>query len=288
VSCKAQTTQSWTRTLILILTLLWIAFRAVQSDLSLDEVFVLGTNCADNSPTPEAANNFVQKGLNIESANVQGYEFMQDFRVHVKTTDAYVTKPYFTLPGTIAEASIAKSCLACFDYTNGLADVVVGYMGAPLEPNSRMDASYQTLTIRNQRGARMVQAAVESSRLKVGKEAFGEGSHEALASATVAADSIVMSMVGRQPKESGMPSFLGEIMAFAMQKIGPKGTNFARYSIDYHLLRNYLHILDEWGEDRAKECLPTYAQDIVNHYLNLDPKFKELVSQISSKGRKKQ
>ena len=31
------------------------AFRAVQDDLGLEEVYVLGTNCADNSPTPEAA-----------------------------------------------------------------------------------------------------------------------------------------------------------------------------------------------------------------------------------------
>lgn len=212
---------------------------------------------------------------------------MQDFKVHVKTSDSYITKPYFTLPGTIAEPSIATSCLACFDYTNGLADVVVGYMGAPLEPKSRMDASYQTLTIRNQRGARMVKAAVDSSRLTVGKEALGEGPHETLASVTVAGDSIVMSMVGREPPESGMPLFLGEIAAFVMQKFGPKGTNFARYSIDYHLLRNYLHILNEWGESRTQQYIPKYALEIVNRYLKMDPNFKELESQINSKKKSK-
>eukprot|EP00980_Cylindrotheca_fusiformis_P001630 scaffold368_cov125-Cylindrotheca_fusiformis.AAC.8 len=264
------------------------AFRAIQSDLGLEEVFVLGTNCADNSPTPEAANDFIQKGIQIDGSKVLGYEFMQDFRVHVKTTDSYVTKPYFTLPGTIAEPSIATSCLACFDYTNGLADVVVGYMGAPLKPKARMDESYQTLTIRNPRGARMVQAAIESSRLVVGKEALGEGNHEMLASATVAGDSIVMSMLGVPPKESGMPSLLGEVMAFVIQKFGPKGTNFARYSIDYHILRNYLHVLDEWGEDRTKESLPKYALDIVNYYLNTDKKMKELASQINMKKESKQ
>lgn len=261
----------------------YVAFRSIENDLNLDEVYVLGTNCADNSPTTEAANNFIQKGVKLDSENVLGYEFMQDFKVHVKTKNGYTKKPYFTLPGTIAKDSIADSCLACFDYTNSLADVVVGYMGAPLESNARMDASYQTLTIRNAKGKSMVQAAINASRLNVRSEANGEGSHEKLASATVSADSIVMSMIGKDPKENGMPLLLGEIMAFVMERVGPKGTNFARYSIDYHLLRNYLHILDQWGEERTKEAMPEYAHTVVNHYLNTDPTFKELALQINAK-----
>ena len=54
-----------------------IAFRAVQHELDLDEVYVLGTNCADNSPTPEAAQNFIKNGVNIEDSDIRGYEFMQ-------------------------------------------------------------------------------------------------------------------------------------------------------------------------------------------------------------------
>jgi len=260
------------------------AFRAIQVDLNLEEVYVLGTNCADNSPTPEAANNFIEKGLNVKSENVLGYEFMQDFKVHVKTTDSYVTKPYFSLPGTIAEPSIAKSCLACFDYTNGLADVVVGYMGAPLDTSSRMDESFQTIAIRNERGAQMVQTAVKASRLQLHGKAPGKGGHESLSSATVAADSIVLSMVGeKDPPEQGMPALMGEIMAFAMRNLGPKGINFARYSVDYHLLRNYLHILDEWGETRTNMALPAYAKEIVEHYLQTDSSFKEIVTKIRDK-----
>jgi hypothetical protein len=265
-----------------------VAFRAIQNDLDLEEVYVLGTNCADNSPTPEAAQNFIRNGVKVDSDKIQGYEFMQDFKVHVKTEDSYVTKPYFTLPGTIAEPSIAKSCLACFDYTNGLADVVVGYMGAPLDSNARMDQSYQTLTIRNERGTRMVQTAVDASKLRIGEETSGTGSHEKMASATVGSDSIVMAMVGGDVKESGMPGWMGEIMAFALRNIGPKGTNFARYSIDYHILRNYLHVLDQWGEDRANIALPQYARDIVNHYLESDKVMGDLSSQMASKEKQKQ
>lgn len=263
------------------------AFRAIQDDLNLKEAYVLGTNCADNSPTPEAANDFIEKGLNIKSESVLGYEFMQDFKVHVKTMDSYVTKPYFSLPGTIAEPSIAKSCLACFDYTNGLADVVVGYMGAPLDSKSRMDESFQTIAMRSERGVQMVQMAVKASRLQLHGKAPGSGGHESLSSATVAADSIVLSMVGeKDPPEQGMPALMGEIMAFAMRNLGPKGINFARYSVDYHLLRNYLHILDEWGETRSNIALPAYAKEIVEHYLQTDSSFKETVTKIRAKSER--
>ena len=251
----------------------------------MEAVYVLGTNCADNSPTPEAAQNFLQNGVQIRNnqGKVQGYEFMQDFKVHVKTEDSYITKPYFTLPGTIAEASIAPSCLSCFDYTNGLADVVVGYMGAPLDSNARMDHSYQTLTIRNEKGAQMIEASLHASRIALGEQASGSGSHEKLALATVGSDSIVLKMVGKPIPEQGMPDWLGEIMAFVMRNIGPKGINFARYSIDYHILRNYLHVLDSWGKERSNICLPEYAQQIVNHYLENDLVMEKLADSIVSK-----
>ncbi|CAB9503543.1 7-hydroxymethyl chlorophyll a reductase, chloroplastic [Seminavis robusta] len=255
------------------------AFRAVQDDLGLEEVYVLGTNCVDNSPTPEAAQNFLQEGVQIsELERVRGYEFMQDFKVHVKTSDGYITRPYFSLPGTVAAPSIATSCLACFDYTNGLADVVVGYMGAPLD--GKMDESYQTLTIRNERGSQMVETAKDANRLYIGDVATGTGNHEQLATSTVAADSIVLEMVGGDVPTSGMPVWMGNILAFVISNyVSPKGVNFARYSIDYHILRNYLHILQEWGEDRAQQAMPQYAADIVSHYLQ-DETVRKLQSQL--------
>lgn len=264
------------------------AFRAVQSDLTnLREVYVLGTNCADNSPTTEAAQNFIQQGIKLDASSVQGYEFMQDFKVHVKTNESYITRPYFTLPGTIAESSIAMSCRACFDYTNALADVVVGYMGAPLDANARMDQSFQTLTIRNDRGARMVQTAVDASRLILGDVATGKGSHEQLASATITSDALVAAMVDQLVPEAGMPSWMGEFMAFGMRQFGPKGINFARYSIDYHVLRNYLHILNQWGEERAGTSIPDYSKKIVDYYKKNDAEFYKLVSAIEANGRRR-
>ncbi|KAL7540031.1 hypothetical protein ACHAWF_006575, partial [Thalassiosira exigua] len=273
------------------------AFRAIQGDLNLDEVYVLGTNCADNSPTPEDAREFLRQGIPAATGSddgaILGYEFAQDFRVHVKkggggraSDPSYVRTPYFCLPGEVAEFAIADSCLACFDYTNALADVVVGYMGAPLDPSGQMDKSYQTLTVRNARGEAMVRTALEAGRLEVGLEATGKGGHEKFAMATVASDNLVQKMVGGDTKKEGMPRILGEIMASVMTAVGPKGVSFARYSVDYHVLRNYLHVLDVWGEDAAVKMVPEYCAKIVDKYTETSGQFRELVTSIKMKGRR--
>eukprot|EP00956_Cyclotella_meneghiniana_P002583 scaffold3030_cov72-Cyclotella_meneghiniana.AAC.9 len=73
------------------------AFRAIEKYLGLEEVYVLGTNCADNSPSPEAARNFLQRSVpELKEKKIEGYEFMQDFRVHVKyDSETYERLPYF-------------------------------------------------------------------------------------------------------------------------------------------------------------------------------------------------
>lgn len=264
------------------------AFRVIQDDLHLEQVYVLGTNCVDNSPTPQAEKTFVRDGIKVEtdSTIVLGYEFMQDYRVHVKTNGSYMTTPYFCLPGSIAEQSIAKSCLSCFDYTNGLADVVVGYMGAPLSPGRRMDQSDQILTVRNERGATIVQTAVTAGRLRVGEIASGTGKHELMVGATVDSDPHVQAMVGGDVKDKGMSLWMGEILAFVLRSTGPTGINFARYSIDYHILRNYLHVLQQ-SKSPTDECIvtvrntmPAYAKSIVEFYLNSDKSIRDLESTI--------
>ena len=105
----------------------------VALGLDPDGLYVLGTHCVDNSPTPEAARTFVAAipGVGEERANdVLAYEFMADFKVHARlrapstTSDEEVVKQaYMTLPPSLGIPSIAPSCFACFDYTNGLADV---------------------------------------------------------------------------------------------------------------------------------------------------------------------
>ena len=129
------------------------------------------------------------------------------------------------LPGDVAEFAIADSCLACFDYTNSLADVVVGYMAAPMDDNG-MDQSYQTITVRNFRGEEMIQSALAAGRIELGPDATGKGSHENFAMATVSSDNLVQLMIGGEMKDQGMPQFLGNIMASVLTSVGPKGTRY--------------------------------------------------------------
>jgi len=309
------------------------AFRSVEDKLGLEEVFVLGTNCADNSPTSNAANEFVRDGLGIDDlSNVKGYEFMQDFRVHVKmkktkndqnnnkkdeigdpknhdesngnndvdSYNSYIKKPYFCLPGKVAENTIADSCLACFDYTNALADVVVGYMGAPLDNKDSdgggtMATSYQTLTCRNKKGKLMIETAIKAKKVHICQDEAKEKSkggmfmsYEDFAVGTVKADSIVLAMVEKEIPQQGMPLFIGEILASILNNTGPKGLDFAAYSIDYHLLRNYLHVLDEWGLERAEQSIPHYAKGIIQEYLEKYEEFRTLRSTILDKNINRQ
>jgi len=258
------------------------AFRAIEETLNLSEVFILGTNCVDNSPTPAASTRFVKDGLGLKG-NVNGYEFMQDFQVHAKTDNGYIRRPYFCLPGTIATPSIAESCLACFDYTNGLADLVIGYMGAPLDGNEQMDASCQTMSVRNEKGSTMVKTAVDMGGLQLLGDATGTGHYESFAASTTSADSIVQSMLGRKVPEKGLPVWLGKIFAFVLTNIGPKGLNFAKYSVDYHWLRNYLHVLDTWGESGVDKMLPRFAKDTVADYLRDHADIRMMRRQILDK-----
>lgn len=268
------------------------AFRAVEEKLGLDKVYVLGVNCADNSPTPLSSQNFLKQSFDLDSLeNVQGYEFMQDFRVHIKISSEtgesiYKKKPYFCLPSSVAKDSIAPSCLACFDYTNSLSDVVVGYMGAPLESSGEMHSSFQTLTCRNKMGKEMIDIALEANRIVVFDEkktiensSRGLLSFENLAVATVSADTIVRELIEKDAytkQNKTMPFFLGDKIASVLGAIGPRGLDFATYSIDYHILRNYLYVLDTWGTERVEQSLPQYAKDIVQHYVKNHNKFREL------------
>ena len=254
------------------------ALRALKLDL--DELYVLGTNCVDNSPTREAANRFME----ALGGNVTAYEFMVDFRVHAKENGGGTrTIPYFSLPGTLADASIASSCRTCFDYTNQLADVVVGYMGAPFE-GGRMEASPQTLSIRNERGARMIETALQQGRIQILEEASRQDgliSVSNLALSTVQNDALVQGWLGKDVLEEGMPQWLGDLVASGLTALAPKRLAFGEYSIEYHYLRNYLYLVRQWGIESARRRLPQHARRVVERYLRDSRDFRDMEQQLS-------
>ncbi|BBG92615.1 coenzyme F420 hydrogenase family / dehydrogenase, beta subunit family [Prunus dulcis] len=108
--------------------------------------------------------------------------------------------------------------------THLFQDLVVGYMGVPKYSGISMTQHPQ-----NERGREML--SLVDNLLKVTPTTSRKGPEPA-------------------------PKFVGNVIAFLLNLIGPKGLEFARYSLDYHTIRNYL----------ADQHMPSYAKKIVDTY----------------------
>ena len=184
---------------------------------------------------------------------------MQDYQVHVKHTDGvYETVPYFCLPAGELKDVIAPSCYACFDYVNALADLTVGYMGVPSE-GVPMTAHNQYVTVRNARGAAMLDA-VRPQLLTAPTSSRGDRVPFVLE--TVLADDRATLGGAQAPA----PLWVGKALAAVLTAIGPSGLEFARYSIDYHTIRNALYTARTFPPAQAAAHVPEYAVKIVDAY----------------------
>ncbi|KAG9148777.1 hypothetical protein Leryth_018090 [Lithospermum erythrorhizon] len=235
------------------------ALRSVEHHLNLEKLYVLGTNCVDNGPR-EGLDKFL-KAASSEPETVLHYEFMQDYKVHLKHLDGHIEEvPYFSLPAKELVDVIAPSCYSCFDYTNALADMVVGYMGVPKYAGISMTRHPQYVTVRNEQGKEMLDLVKDLLEIT---PAMSQGNRRPFVMETVKADDDAK--FGRGPEQPA-PIFIGNIIAFLLNLIGPKGLEFARYSLDYHTIRNYLHVNRAWGKQRAERHIPSYARRIISMY----------------------
>ncbi|GMH45828.1 hypothetical protein BSKO_13791 [Bryopsis sp. KO-2023] len=233
------------------------ALRSIEKYLSLEKLYVLGTNCVDNG-TRQGLDKFLKTASETPETALH-YEFMQDYRVHIKHTDGHFEYiPYFSLPANDLNDVIAPSCYSCFDYPNALADLVVGYMGVPYK-GVNMTAHPQYVTVRNGRGQELIDSV--RHRLEI-TPTISEGDRRAVVMSTVAADD--QGKFGKAPNP--LPRWLGTILAWFIDKIGPKGLEFARYSLDYHYIRNYLHVKRNWPEAQAEKHVPSFVKKIVEQY----------------------
>mmetsp|Transcript_24053 Transcript_24053/g.29125 ORF Transcript_24053/g.29125 Transcript_24053/m.29125 type:complete len:514 (-) Transcript_24053:44-1585(-) len=239
------------------------ALRSIEPYLGLEKLYVVGTNCTDNGPR-EGLEKFLE-AASVSPSTVIGYEFMQDYKVHIKHSQGsivqgdYETIPYFCLPSNeLAHGVIAESCRSCFDYPNALADIVVGYMGVPYY-NVEMTRHPQYITVRNERGAEMIDLV--RPRLEL-LPTISTGDRKPFVMETVKADDAAY--YGNGPEQPA-PKFVGNIIAWLLEKIGPKGLEFGRYSLDYHNIRNYLHVKRAFGR-RADAMIPKFAQILVDQY----------------------
>lgn len=219
------------------------ALRAVQDKLGLEKLYVLGTPCVDNV-TREG----LQKFLDTTSRSpetVVHYEFMQDFRVHFKHEDGSIEKvPFFGLKTNQLKDVFAPSCMSCFDYVNSLADLVVGYMGAPF--------GWQWLVVRNETGQEMLDIVMEQLETQ---PVMSKGDRK----------QAVQNSIPAYDKGVTLPMWAAQLMGVVIEKVGPKGLEYARFSIDSHFTRNYLYTQRNHPE-KLEQHVPEYAKRIVGQY----------------------
>lgn len=253
------------------------ALRGIQPYLHVDDVYVIGLNCTDNGERES-----LDKFLNAASEDpdtVTNYEFMADYRVHLRHRDGHYEKiPYFCLPARELSDVIAPSCLSCFQYPNDLADLTVGYMKAPYDSTTPMNEHFQSMIVRNERGRELIDAIRSVSQLESQPPSGRAGvlKRQSLVVQTVVADD--EAKCGQGPTE-GAPRWLGEVLAWVLTGLGPTGIEFAKYSIEYHYLRNYIHVMRHWNGKAAEKHIPEYVNRIVKYY---DEKTGGLISKRAS------
>lgn len=59
--------------------------------------------------------------------------------------------------------------------------------------------------------------------------------------------------------------WLAWLIGFVVNKIGPKGLEYGRFSIDSHFIRNYLYVRRNYPE-KLEAHVPEYAKRIVSRY----------------------
>ncbi|BDA69717.1 hypothetical protein DSM106972_090130 [Dulcicalothrix desertica PCC 7102] len=219
------------------------ALRAVEKQLGLEKLYVLGTPCVDNVTRAG-----LQKFLDTTSKSpdtVVYYEFMQDFRVHFKHEDGSTELvPFFGLNTKELKDVFAPSCMSCFDYVNSLADLVVGYMGAPF--------GWQWILVRNDTGKEMLDLVKDQIDTQ---PVMSQGDRKAA----------VQQSIPAYDKGVTLPMWAAKLMGVVIEKIGPKGLEYARFSIDSHFTRNYLYVKRQHPE-KLEAHVPEFAKRIVGQY----------------------
>ncbi|BAY62298.1 coenzyme F420 hydrogenase/dehydrogenase beta subunit [Calothrix brevissima NIES-22] len=219
------------------------ALRAVEKQLGLEKLYVLGTPCVDNVTRAG-----LQKFLETTSRSpetVVHYEFMQDFRVHFKHEDGSTeTVPFFGLKTNKLKDVFAPSCMSCFDYVNSLADLVVGYMGAPF--------GWQWIVVRNDTGKEMLDLVKDQLDTQ---PVMSQGNRK----------EAVQQSIPAYDKAVTLPMWAAKLMGVVIERIGPKGLEYARFSIDSHFTRNYLYVKRNHPE-KLEAHVPEYAKRIVEQY----------------------
>ncbi len=222
------------------------ALRAIQDKLPFEKLYCIGLPCTD---IVSYQNLMKFLGLISNSAEtVIHMEFMPDYRVWLKHEDGHTEKvSYFGLPMDKMGADIfPDSCLSCFDYTNALSDLTIGYLGGTMP--------FQWLLVRTQVGEEMFELL--RPHLEFGP-ITSKGKR-----AKVVQQSIAML---DKPRTKPLAPWAVKLLTFVVSHFGLKGLEFARGTLTMKWARN-LHFIRQKYPEYEAELVPEFAKRVLKDY----------------------
>jgi coenzyme F420 hydrogenase subunit beta len=234
-----------------------VALRGLEKGLKeqgkLDELFVIGTPCSDNTTT-ENFHEFLELiGTDIDrkSSEINYLEFKANYHVELRFTDGKRKEiPFLKLPlSKLRPDFFPLTCRTCVDYTNVLSDITVGYMAGSGE---------QWLVVRNNKGQSLVEMLGDELVLEAPKNGGKRAGPVKgfLKNVELAA--------GGLPVQS-MPNWLRPIVAWLMPKVGPKGLEFARARVEMKALETIVHLRREHPK-KMKNMVPAHVWELAKPY----------------------
>ncbi len=221
------------------------ALRAIRDKLPFEKIYHIGLPCTDIVSYQN-----LMKFLGLISTNAESVvhmEFMPDYRVWLRHEDGHTEKvSYFGLPmDKMGDDIFPDSCLSCFDYTNSLSDLTIGYLGATMP--------FQWILVRTPEGEElfeMLRPYLEFDQLRQ------KGNR-----AKVVEQSVAMLLNPRKP----LPAWGVKLLTFVVSRFGLKGLEFARGTLTMKWARN-LHFIRTKYPDHENELVPSFAKRVLEKY----------------------
>ncbi|WP_295408514.1 Coenzyme F420 hydrogenase/dehydrogenase, beta subunit C-terminal domain [uncultured Thiocystis sp.] len=222
------------------------ALRAVEAELGLERLDVIGIPCSDNVAYEDLTYFLSQVSRSPET--VVHHEFMQDFSLWMRHEDGHVERLNFIdFPMDKLHGIFPSACLSCFDYPNTLSDLTVGYMGAEL--------GWQWVLARTERGEELFE--LMRPELEIGVLTERGDRRRGMPR--------FMERLTHPPGAKRPPFLIRKLVAMLQRKKGPGGLEFARAVIEMKLLRNLNYVRGKFARLEPR-VVPYHVYETLEPY----------------------
>lgn len=215
------------------------ALRSIEAELGLEQLYVIGTPCSDNTTT-ERFHQFLEL-ISEEPQNINYLEFRADHHVEIRYTDGRVQSD------SVSDAAVIQTAQRFFSddlpHLCGLHQRVGRY-----HRGFQGGEGQQWLIVRNERGEELLNLLGE----EVVTEAPGSRGKRF---------GPVKGFLGKIERAAGglplrsMPDWLRPIVGWLMPKVGPRWLEFARARVEMKAIETVLHLRREHAAKSNTWCL---------------------------------